>query len=139
MILTEREKIMSGCKVLGAVVLSVLLSASASAACGGGGYNPQKAKSGAPTTATSATETHAVSSSTANFDASYFHSISGQLHMSGEQASNVIKALIDIRNKLGETPPPAKDFDPKKEFEKRLATILNPQQFKTFQDATKAS
>src|SRR4051794_1264266 len=93
----EGRTIMKGCNVLGVVFLSVLLSASASAACGGGGYNPQRSRtvstSSVSNQSSSVPSNVVTTSSTSGFDAGYFHSISGQLHMSGEQAASVIKAL----------------------------------------------
>ena len=145
---------MKSLNLFGFAMFSVVLSVSAHAACGGGGYSPNKNKNSSNTTyssgSTSTTQTassNSYSSSTpvskynnsSSFDVSAFHNISGQLHLSGEQATGVINAITEIRRKLDENATPPKDFDPKKEFEKKLATILNPEQLKTYQTAVKPS
>lgn len=122
--------------------LTVVLGASAHAACGGGGFQPAKNATNTQRTATytssstSNVDSRSVSSrASSNFDVSDFHNVSGQLHLSGEQATAVIGAIQDIRKTLDAAPAPAKDYDPKKEFEKRLATILNADQIKTYQNS----
>ncbi len=108
---------------------------SASAACGGGGNKSSSSSQQTSSTPVVYNNNARPSGPQGSFDASFFHNVSGQLHMSGEQAAGVIRALQEIRSTLGAAPAP-KDFDARKEFEKKLATILNPQQFKTYQDAT---
>ena len=126
--------------ILGIAYLSVVLSISAHAACGGGGFQPAKnsnnARSAVYTSQNySSNDSRTVSSRpSSNFDVSAFHNVSGQLHLSGEQATSVIGAIQDIRKKLDDSATP-KDFDPKKEFESRLATILNADQIKTYQNS----
>jgi|SRR5579862_2538895 len=121
---------------MGVAVCAVVVGFSAKAACGGGGYTPSNSKPANYTTP-AAVETSAVNSRRPGFDASYFHAISGKLKLSGEQATNVINALNDIRRKEGSVSP--KEFDARKEFETRLATILTPQQLKTYREATVVS
>jgi hypothetical protein len=113
----------------------------AQAACGGGGYKAQPAQvSTAPMTQTNyqpsqpvyQNQTSSQFSSGApmgSFDASYFHRISGRLHLNYEQSTRIIATLNDIRREMGE----GKKIDPKQEFEGRLSQILDPQQFKEFQ------
>lgn len=132
---------------LGWVLLSAVIGVSSQAACGGGGYSPNKNKN-SNTTTIAASSTYASSSSSqpvskynnsSSFDVSAFHNVSGKLHLSGEQATGVINAIQEIRHKLDESATPPKDYEPKKEFEKKLATILNPEQLKTYQEAVKPS
>jgi hypothetical protein len=120
--------------MMSAALLSVAISFSATAACGGGGYTSSNSR---PVAYSAQTQAATAGSRGPGFDARYFHAISGKLQLSGEQATKVINALNEIRGKEGFAP--SKDFDAKKEFETRLATILNPQQLKIYQEATKAS
>ena len=137
---------MKSLNFVGFVVLSAVICVSSQAACGGGGYSPNKNKNSNTTTVSTAS-TNTTPSSTqvsrynnsSSFDVSSFHNVSGQLHLTGEQATGVINAIQEIRRKLDETATPPKDFEPKKEFEKKLATILNPEQLKTYQAAVKPS
>jgi hypothetical protein len=126
--------------IFGIAFLSVVLSVSARAACGGGGYQPSRNSSTTTHSTSYTSQSNYNQSSTvsnrpsSNFDVSAFHNVSGQLHLSGEQATSVIGAIQDIRKKLDDSSTP-KDFDPKKEFEHRLATILNADQIKTYQSS----
>ena len=121
--------------VMGSAVLAMALSISAQAACGGGGYKPSTTSSSSSSSSqTVSSDSRAITGrNSSKFDVSYFHNMSGQLHMSGEQASAVINMIQDIRKKLDESATPPKDYDPKADFEKRLATILNAEQMKSFQ------
>ncbi len=125
--------------ILTAAVFSSLMGMSAQAACGGGGYHePVRASSTTTTYAPQQYNTAAPQYNTgpsSGFDATYFHQMSGRLRLTGEQASNVIRALNEVRN----VPAGSKDFDARKEFEKRLIVILNPEQLKTYHEATKVA
>ncbi len=123
--------------ILSCVVMAALLSASAKAACGGGGYSPAKTNVSSNVQASSSSSSSGITGKySSSFDVSYFHNMSGQLHMSGQQATAVIGMIQDIRRTLDASATPPKDFDPKKEFEKRLATILNADQIRTYQTNT---
>lgn len=125
---------------VGCTVLTLALGASAQAACGGGGFQPKKNDQSAQSVpaSTRMNDNRVVTNANSTyFDVSSFHNVSGQLHLSGEQATSIINAIQDIRRQLNEQPKPA--FDPRQEFDKRLATILNPEQMKTYQNSVKRS
>src|SRR4051812_17494425 len=76
---------MKGLNLLAGVCLSVLLSVSAHAACGGGGFNAARQQ---PTQGTAVSSSSAQPSSAGitgrnsnSFDVSQFHAISGKLHL----------------------------------------------------------
>jgi hypothetical protein len=116
--------------LLSFTVLAALCAPAAHAACGGGGYAPATSQTSTSGSTQSATPTtYHATVSTANFDASYFHKISGKLRLNYEQSTKIIAALNDIRKELDE----GKKIEPRVEFEKRLATILDAQQFKDYQ------
>ena len=109
----------------------VLIAASAHAACGGGGYSsaqPQ-ASAPAPVTATRYESPNSAPRTTANFDTSFFHRISGRLNLNYQQSTQIISMENEIRRELAN----GKQFDPKKEFETRLSRILSSQQFRNYQ------
>jgi hypothetical protein len=114
--------------MLSFTLLAALCAPGAHAACGGGGYAPAANQSGTQPASVTAASYHG-SASTANFDATFFHKISGKLRLNYEQSTKIIAALNDIRKELDA----GKKFEPRPEFEKRLETILDKQQFKDYQ------
>ena len=123
-------------------IITALASASVQAACGGGGFKPSNQQTEyrqTPATTTVVSANYRSDNSqqyrtqqpvqNSRFDTQRFNRISGRLSLSQSQANDVIHAMNDVRTLEGTS---GKDFEPQKEFDKRLMKILNDQQLVTY-------